>query len=110
MSHDPDGFERIANLLPPECREARCFKTPTGCKVFVSLDDGRWHMSISHPGRYPLWAEIKRARYALLPPEFTMVMILPPPDQYVNHHPNCFHLWQCEEIADLSPMNARLRP
>lgn len=59
-----------------------------------------WHMSISHrtnhrpprPGRYPKWGEIKDARYRFTPADISMCMILPPPDEYVNVHPTCFHL------------------
>lgn len=56
-----------------------------------------YHMSISHPARYPDWEEIKRARYDLLPHDIWMVQVLPPPSEYVSHHPNCFHLWESEE-------------
>jgi hypothetical protein len=54
----------------------------------------RWHLSISHPARFPSWDEIKFARYELCPKDITMAMLLPPAEAYVNIHPNCFHLWQ----------------
>lgn len=57
----------------------------------------RLHLSISCEYRYPTWEEIKDARYSLLPEKLTFAQILPPPDEYVNIHPNCFHLW---EIGD----------
>jgi hypothetical protein len=74
------------------------------CSVIVSREDvkergvlvPRWHMSISRADRYPSWGEIKRARYELIPHDVTMAMLLPPPDQFVNVHPNCFHLWEIE--------------
>jgi hypothetical protein len=47
---------------------------------------------VSHPVRYPTWDEIRECRDRLLPPEKTFVMFLPPKDEYVNVHPNCFHL------------------
>ena len=36
------------------------------------------------------------ARYALLPLGLTFAQILPPPNEYVNIHRNCFHLWEIE--------------
>jgi hypothetical protein len=57
----------------------------------------RWHLSISCARRYPTWEEIKDARYSLLPDQCTMAMLLPPRAEYVNLHPNCFHL---HEILD----------
>jgi len=56
----------------------------------------RWHLSISCVNRYPTWDEIHEARYKLLPNECTMAIILPPKEQYVNIHPNCFHLHEIE--------------
>ena len=53
-----------------------------------------WHLSISHPTRYPRWNEIKDARYALLPADIWVAQFLPPREHYVNIHPNCFHLWE----------------
>lgn len=61
--------------------------------ILAASDDGfRWHLSISHPDRYPTWDQIKHARYALLEDVEYMVMILPPKSEYVNIHENCFHL------------------
>lgn len=62
----------------------------------------RWHLSISHPSRYPTWDEIKVARYALTPPEITMAMILPPPDEYVNveAQDNVFHLHEIDDALN----------
>jgi hypothetical protein len=59
----------------------------------------RWHLSISHPSRYPSWDEIKVARYTLTPPEITMSMLLPPLDEYVNveAQDNVFHLHEIVE-------------
>ena len=54
----------------------------------------RWHLSISHPKRYPHWDEIRDARYAFIPDGVTMAMLLPPQSEYVNVHRNCFHLYE----------------
>lgn len=62
-----------------------------------------WHISISHPDRYPTYDEIKKARYDLVPDNVTMAMLFPPSIQFVNVHPNCFHLFQLfeEQVPDL---------
>lgn len=73
--------------------------------AIVSLDDGRWHVSVSfsdHRGRgsrYPRWDEIADARYRLVPDDVTMVMILPPPDDYVALHDTTFHLHELRETS-----------
>lgn len=70
--------------------------------VITAEEPTGWHISISHPHRYPSWDEIKAARYTLCPKEITMAMYLPPPDEFVNLHPNCFHLYQVPgDYADI---------
>lgn len=71
--------------------------TSRGLIVKISTDDGRRHLSISHARRYPTWNEIRDARYDLLPDVPCMAMILPPREDYVNLHPNCFHLWEIDQ-------------
>lgn len=67
------------------------------------LPDNRrgYHLSISHAHRYPTWDEITRARYDLVPHDVTMIQVLPPMGEYVNLHPNCFHLWQVADDLSL---------
>ena len=70
--------------------------------VFVAVEDGRFHLSISHrlsdgsrrPGRYPTWEEIKDARYRFGPLDKTLAMLLPPQEEWVNVHDTTFHLWE----------------
>ncbi len=67
----------------------------------------RLHLSIAHrytsglvdkggklAGRLPTWEEVKAVRYEFMPREMTIAMILPRPEEYVNVHENCFHLWE----------------
>lgn len=77
----------------------------TGCKIYVCgalkviladeetaeyKETKRFHLSISHPYRYPKWDEISAARYDLLPNEVTMMMYLPPREEYVKHSQELF--------------------
>jgi hypothetical protein len=67
-------------------------------QVIVGQEQDGWHLSISfadhkgRPSRYPRWDEIADARYMLVPKNVTMVMILPPPEDYVALHDTTFHL------------------
>lgn len=73
------------------------FKTDTGCAIIIAKEQGLWHMSISHEERYPNWDEIKQVRYSLLSRTKTFAMLLPPPEEYVNIHNNCFHIHELTE-------------
>lgn len=90
-------------LLPhttsiPGAIKVQCYSRGA-CRVIVSLNGPEqfWHISISCQKRYPSWDEIKKARYDLVPDAVTMAMFLPPKDEYVNIHPNCFHLHEVRQ-------------
>lgn len=54
----------------------------------------RWHLSISHPSRYPTWDEIRDACWELIPGDVTMAQLVVPKGEHVNVNKTCFHLWQ----------------
>lgn len=86
---DVPGMEKLRKVYESPAERLR---------VIVAWEPGNgWHLSISHPTRYPTWEEIRDARYELLPDACTMGMLLPPKAEYVNLHPNCFHL---HEVPD----------
>lgn len=54
--------------------------------------EGHQHISISHPYRYPSWDEIYTARYEFMANDINAAIFLPRKSEYVNIHPNCFHV------------------
>lgn len=62
--------------------------------VIAGTEPEGFHLSISHPNRYPTWDEICEARDHFTPTDKTFVQELPPRDRWVNLHSNCFHLWE----------------
>jgi hypothetical protein len=63
----------------------------------VAKELNLWHISISCEYRYPTWDEIYTAWYDLVPGagvDFNGAIILPRKSEYVNIHPNCFHVYQ----------------
>lgn len=77
------------------------------CTAHVAKEMGMWHMSISVPYRYPSWDEIYQAWYDLVPDaqEIAGAIILPRKAEYVNIHPNCFHVHQ---LSDAEISSARM--
>ena len=74
------------------------------CDVIVTIDAGRWHMSISTRSASPSYKEIKAARYKFLPGDIAVAQIFPKKELFVNCHPYCHHLWQIpDDIPDLRP-------
>lgn len=72
------------------------------CSVIVSLSGAGYHMSIARPDRYPSWDEVSKARYALIPDNVTMAMMLPPQSEFINIHSNCFQLWQVQHTHSMT--------
>lgn len=75
-------------------------------KIFVSPPDARfaqssWHMSISHPDRYPTWDEVASAWYQLVPDADNRVgaMMLPKKADYISIHNYCFQVHEQVESA-----------
>lgn len=64
------------------------------CNIIISIDDGKWHLSISTRNASPSYKEIKEARYKFLPNDIYMAQIFPPKEEFVNLHPHCHHLFQ----------------
>jgi hypothetical protein len=62
------------------------------CSILLTKEYGLLHMSISHPSRYPNWDEIAAARYRLIPTDRDAIMVLPPVNEYINHHEFCFQV------------------
>lgn len=80
----------VAAMLEPDTRAYVIGR----CRVLVSRQRAGWHMSISREDRLPSWEEIRDARYALIPDEATMALLLPPMGEYVNVHEFCMQLYE----------------
>lgn len=67
-----------------------------GCDILITIDAGRWHLSIStnHPLGY---YELKSIRYKFLPDGMEIAQIFPPRQEFVNIDENCYHLWQIKD-------------
>lgn len=94
-----EGWKYVRDLQLPYGVTAACY-VKGELRALVSRDPEvqktRWHLSVSCADRYPTWEEIKAARYALIPDEVYMAQILPPKHEYVNVHPNTFHLHEID--------------
>lgn len=58
------------------------------------------HVSISCEHRYPTWEEILSAKEHFFG-DIDCMMIMPKKEDYVNLHPNCFHIWQTPQAWEL---------
>lgn len=64
-----------------------------GKNVFISVEGGRWHLSVS-AGPTLGYYELKEIRYKFMPNDMEVAQIFPPREEFVNLHENCFHLYE----------------
>lgn len=86
----PLGLRRIAPPVP----FGAWYANVSTLSVCVANEGGLLHVSIAHTTRYPTWDEILAVRDWVFPDEMEAVLVLARKSEYVNKHPNCFHIWQ----------------
>lgn len=74
----------------------KLYNMDTGSMVIYCTENNKEHVSISNKKRLPRWDEINYVRYKLMKPDIHVAQILPPKEEYVNVHENCFHLWELD--------------
>lgn len=74
----------------------RAPNTPVVTSAAIEADGKRWlHCSMAHPNRLPTYEELQLLKRVWIGPDLTAYQIFPPPDQHVNLHRFCLHLWAC---------------
>lgn len=84
------GWERVANDVVPN---GETF-VHRGRQLLAirEIEEGRWHLSVSHRDRIPTWGELGVARDALLPADAWMMVPHPPRAYWMNLNPKVLHL------------------
>ena len=93
-------WERVDTIVPG----AKSYVShPDGAlRCIVGKEGGKWHLSMSHPDRYPTWDELADARYRFVPDRAHMAMLAPPRAEFVNAHAMTLHLWEVPELAEVA--------
>lgn len=95
---DPVQVPMLPDLVPHVEVGTKRYTIGGNLQVLVGWSPSGWHLSISHGRRYPSWDEIAHARDKLLPEGKTFVMVFPTPEEYINLHSYCFHLWEGRDM------------
>lgn len=90
------GWEKVAN--PVMGHEAETFlHRSKGLCAIRAIEDGRWHLSVSHRSRIPTWGEMGDARDALIPPDVWMMVPHPPRRYWMNLNRYVLHLHEMRD-------------
>lgn len=92
----PGWLEVPAPAIDPGMLVCKAFFKDRLRVIFTTEEHGTKivrHVSVSHASRYPTWEEIKDVRRDFFGTKHEAIMFLPPDNEYVNLHENCFHLW-----------------
>lgn len=63
-------------------------------RVIASNDDGWDHVSASLPDRCPTWDEMEHVKRLFFREAETAMQLHVPPEDHVDCHPYCLHLWR----------------
>ncbi len=66
----------------------------TPMKVIATAGEGWDHVSVSMQHRIPGWQEMEYVKRLFFTDEETAMQLHVPPDDHIDHHPNCLHLWR----------------
>jgi hypothetical protein len=78
---------------------AFAFPSPTdgrSLRVIASSADGWDHVSVSRQSRAPNWPEMEFIKRKFFKDDETVMQLHVPPDEHVNYHPHCLHLWRSQ--------------
>jgi hypothetical protein len=62
--------------------------------VIASVGGGWDHVSVSTPERCPKWNEMQQIKELFFEDDEVVMQLHPAKSNYINHHPNCLHLWR----------------
>jgi len=65
-------------------------------RMIVTIDNGKWHFSVSTHNRLPKYAEMKALRYSLCPKDNYMAEIFPPEDEFINLQEFTRHMFEID--------------
>lgn len=107
----------LPKVLPPSWTQIEEYADPvagvwscrSGLYVLADItkkDDGKlWlHVSFSRKSRIPCYQDITQIK-DLFMRDLVAIQIFPRPENHVNIHPNCLHLWACEDQALIPEMS-----
>ncbi len=81
----------------------------TRCMASDGMD---WeHVSVTiNRNRTPSWEVMSYVKSIFWDDEDTVIQIHPPKSEYVNHHPNCLHLWKPINFKIPLPQSIQVGP
>ena len=63
-------------------------------RIIATSGDGWDHISVSLARRCPTWAELELVKRTFFKDDETAMQLHVPPDEHVNNHEFCLHLWR----------------
>lgn len=79
-------------------------------KVIASDGYGWDHVSVSCEGRCPTWGEMELIKRLFFKEDETAMQLHVPPQDHVNCHPYCLHLWRPQDAEIPRPPSELVGP
>ncbi len=82
------GDETCGAFLLPSPIDSRLLR------VIAASESGWDHVSVSRGDRCPTWREMEFIKRRFFKPDETAMQLHVPPQDHINTHPFCLHLWR----------------
>jgi hypothetical protein len=92
-SHGWNGDETCGMFVLPSPIDGQALR------VIASSSDDWEHVSVSRQSRTPNWPEMDYIKRRFFNDDETVMQLHVPPDEHINYHPNCLHLWRPQQVA-----------
>lgn len=79
-------------------------------RIIASSDMGWEHVSVSLVGRTPNWKEMCFVKNLFWEEDELVIQYHPTKENYINHHPNCLHMWKPKEGTIPTPPRWMIGP
>ena len=79
-------------------------------KVVASSGDGWDHVSVSRENRCPNWTEMDHVKRLFFKDNEVAMQLHVPPDEHINFHPYCLHLWRPLDVEIPRPPAGMVGP
>ena len=86
-------------------------ETPTATlRVIASTEDDWDHVSVSCEDRIPSWTDMEYIKRRFFKDDETAMQLHVPPQDHINCHPNCLHLWRPQKESIPRPPKWMIAP
>lgn len=93
---------------PPRAMRSGLLQAVVSRDLLPPEEQPRWHISLAHKDRIPVWEELAACAHELRP-GVPFALGVPPRSWWINVHPHVLHLWELRDWPLIEQWKAERR-